>query len=203
MGSLSWGKWEINVCLRRTFGRAVCSAVLGLGLAACSPSDQRRPDDSPFAPGVDTRKEAQNEAEVGDRLVQAGQYELAIDTFSRAALEDGLTAEILLGMGSANLGLGRLGQAEKLMLRAIDQDENWPEAWNNLGVVLMEQGKTAEAQQVFQKAYALDNGKSDAIRDNLRLALAKFDNSDISDVENQEYKLVRRGSGDFLIRNTP
>lgn len=89
------------------------------------------------------------------------------------------------------------------MLRAIDQDEDWPEAWNNLGVVLMEQGKTAEAQQIFQKAYAIDNGKSDAIRDNLRLALAKPDNSDIIGVENQDYKLVRRGSGDFLIRNTP
>ena len=142
-------------------------------------------------------------AEIGHRLVQAGQYELAIDAFSRAALQDGLTAEILLGLGSANLGLGLLGQAEKLMLRAIDQDENWPEAWNNLGVVLMEQGKTAEAQQIFQKAYAIDNGKSDAIRDNLRLALAKPDNSDIVGVEHEDYKLVRRGSGDFLIRNTP
>ena len=31
----------------------------------------------------------------------------------------------------------------------------------------MERGKTAEAVQVFQRAYALDNGESDAIRDNL------------------------------------
>lgn len=177
--------------------------LLSAGLIACSASDPRRPDDSPYAPGVDTRKAVENSAEVGHRLVQAGQYELALDAFNRAALQDGLTAEILLGMGSANLGLGRLGQAEKLMLRAIDQDENWPEAWNNLGVVLMEQGKTAEAQQIFQKAYAIDNGKSDAIRDNLRLALAKSENSDINEADNQDYKLVRRGSGDFLIRNTP
>lgn len=187
----------------RTIRIPFCACILSIGLVACSAGDPRRPDDSPFAPGVDVSKATENSAEVGHRLVQAGQYELALDAFNRAALEDGLTAEILLGFGSANLGLGRLGQAEKLMLRAIDQDENWPEAWNNLGVVLMEQGKTAEAQQIFQKAYAIDNGKSDAIRDNLRLALAKSDNSGINDVQNQEYKLVRRGSGDFLIRNTP
>ncbi|MEP2027465.1 MAG: tetratricopeptide repeat protein [Paracoccaceae bacterium] len=203
MGSRSWGTWEINASFGRRIGSTIYAAILSIGLVACSASDPRRPDDSPYAPGVDTRKAIGNSAEVGHRLVQAGQYELALDAFNRAALQDGLTAEILLGMGSANLGLGRLGQAEKLMLRAIDQDEHWPEAWNNLGVVLMEQGKTAEAQQIFQKAYAIDNGKSDAIRDNLRLALAKSDNSGISNADNQDYKLVRRGSGDFLIRNTP
>ena len=63
----------------------------------------------------------------------------------------------------------------------------------------MERGKTAEAELVFKKAYALDNGESDAIRDNLRLALAKTDNSVINDVDDDNYKLVRRAAGDYLI----
>jgi len=114
-----------------------------------------------------------------------------------------MTAEILSGLGTANLGLGRLGQAETLLRRAIEQEEDRPEIWNNLGVALMEQGKSTEAEQVFRTAYALDDGKSDSIRDNLRLALEKSENSDNNAVQNEDYKLVRRGGGDFLIQTTP
>jgi Flp pilus assembly protein TadD len=67
----------------------------------------------------------------------------------------------------------------------------------------MEQGKAAEAEQIFRRAYALDNGESDSIRDNLRLALAKSQKSDYADTEEQDYKLVRRGSSDYMIRRVP
>ena len=174
--------------------------VAVIGLAACSSGDLSRDTDGVFAPGTDLRREAVDGVEVGHRLMQAGQHELAIDAFTRAALEQGLTPEILTGLGSANLGLGRLGQAEDLLRRAVAAEPDWPEAWNNLGVVLMERDKTAEAVQIFRKAFALDNGESDAIRDNLRIALAKLENPDtILDLE-QEYKLVRRGTGDVLLR---
>lgn len=142
--------------------------------------------------------------EVGHRLIEAGEFELAIKAFNRSALAGGgVTGEILSGLGSANLGLGRLGQAETLLRRATEADAERPEIWNNLGVVLMERGKFAEAQQVFRKAYALDNGESDAIRDNLRLALAKLENSDMNEVEDSDYRLVRRGAGDYRIRPLP
>ena len=39
----------------------------------------------------------------------------------------------------------------------------------------MERGNVAEATEVFRRAYATDNGNSDQIRDNLRLALARLD----------------------------
>lgn len=133
-------------------------------------------------------------------MVQAGEYEAAIDAFTRAALVEGLTPEILTGLGSANLGLGRLGQAEALLRDATDKAPDWPEAWNNLGVVLMERGKTPEAVLVFRKAYGLDNGESDSIRDNLRLALANSENPDNNVAQNENYKLVRRGNSDYLIR---
>ena len=92
---------------------------------------------------------------------------------------------------------------EDLLRKAIDKDGAAPEAWNNLGVVLMEKGETGEAQQVFRKAYALDNGESDSIRDNLRFALAKTENPDNNVANTNDYKLVRRGSSDYLIRKTP
>ena len=67
----------------------------------------------------------------------------------------------------------------------------------------METGQTPEAQRVFRQAYALDNGESDSIRDNLRLALAKSENSDNTTGQEEPYKLVQRSSGDFLIRTSP
>ena len=55
---------------------------------------------------------------------------------------------------------------------------------------------------MFRRAYALDDGESDSIRDNLRLALEKSENPDYDERE-QDYKLVRRGSSDYLIRKIP
>lgn len=175
------------------------------GLAACSKGGlsalaNPKEDADPFAPGINQRKQADDGVEVAHRLMKAGEYELAIRAFNRAALATELDAEILSGLGSANLGLGRLGQAETLLRRAVEKDDTRPEVWNNLGIVLMESGKLAEAQLTFRKAYALDNGESDAIRDNLRLALAKTENSVTPEEQAGDYKLVRRGSGDFLIR---
>lgn len=172
-------------------------------VASCGPKTISTTPNGVYAPGVDLSKTAADGVEVGHRLMEAGQYELAIEAFTRAALEQGLTAEILTGMGTANLGLGRLGQAETLLRRAVEKDEEWPEAWNNLGVVLMEQGELTEAQHVFRKAYALDDGQNDSIRENLRLALAKSENVDNTVIQNNEYKLVQRGSSDYQIRKTP
>ncbi len=174
---------------------------LALTLAACGPGRINPGDEGPFAPGVNLRADGVDGVEVGHRLMAAGEFELAIKSFNRAALARGeADAEILAGLGSANLGLGRLNQAEKLLRRATSEVDAWPEIWNNLGVVLMERGKTGEAVQIFRKAFALDDGESTLIRDNLRLAIAKSENDDIVLENNNAYKLVRRGSSDFLLR---
>lgn len=183
-----------------------CAVWAALALSGCASSTKvGTTPDGVFAPGIDTRSAARrgqvSEVDVGHRLIAAGEYELALRAFSRAALDRGETdAEILLGMGTANLGLGRLGQSETLLRLAVEKEANWPELWNNLGVVLMERGKSGEAAQIFRKAYAMDNGQSDSIRDNLRLALSKSENSVNNSDETNDYKLVRRGTSDYLIR---
>ena len=150
------------------------TAALALALAAgCASNGLQNVENGPYAPGVDLRAAPVDGVEVAHRLMAAGEYELAMDAFTRAALEVGTTPEILSGMGSANLGLGRLGQAEELLRQAVAAAPESASAWNNLGVVLMERDKTAEAEQIFRKAYALDNGESDSIRDNLRLTLSR------------------------------
>jgi len=172
-------------------------------LAACTSGALSPPKDSPFAPPVATNQEAVDGMIVGHRLMASGEYELALEAFYRTGAEQGLTADVLSAVGTANLALGRLGQAEDNLRDAMKLDERSPEIWNNLGVILMEKGQTSEAVGVFKQAYALDNGQSDSIRDNLRLALAKSKKEPYDDNQNQEYKLVRRGSSDYLIRKTP
>ena len=184
---------------------ATCAFAL---VAACvmGPGNGLAPTKSEgvWAPGVDKRAEAVSGLDVGHRLMASGQYELAIDAFNRAALEEGsLTPEILSSLGSANLGLGRLGQAESLLRRAVQEAPEWPAALNNLGIVLMEQGKYPEAEQILRRAYALDNGESDAIRDNLRLALENLDNPGHTAATGGEYNLVRQGGGVYRIQMTP
>lgn len=175
--------------------------VAALALAACSTGGLGT-SDQVYAPGT-APGDAVDGLTVGGRLMDAGEYELALEAYTRAALDHGMTSEVLAGLGTANLALGRLGQSETLLRRAVEQPDATPAAWNNLGVVLMEQDKVAEATLVFRKAYALDSGQSDAIRDNLRLALAKTENPVYGEELEQEYKLVRSGDKTYVIRTTP
>lgn len=174
-------------------------AILTAGsLAACSGGGLSASKDSPYAPGAAKGKEVDGLI-VGHRLMAAGEYELALKSYYRSASVHGANVDTLSAIGSANLKLGRLGQAEQVLRRAVEADESFPPAWNNLGVVLMERGKTSEAARVFETAYALDSGQSDAIRDNLRLALAKSANPGYSEPEVENFSLVRRGFGEYLL----
>ena len=187
--------------MAKSKGRQLAALIAFGILSACGTQKIDTSQSGPFAPGVNQRARAVDGIEVGHRLIAAGEFELAIRAFNRAALDrGGIDAEILSGLGSANLGLGRLGQAETLLRRATSEHEAWPEIYNNLGVVLMERGKTSEAIQIFRKAFAMDDGESTLIRDNLRLAIAKSENSVNLEPDNNEYKLVRRGSSDFVLR---
>lgn len=135
--------------------------------------------------------------------MEAGEYELALKAYYRAAAEQGINSDVLSAIGSANLKLGRLNQAEKVLRRALEEDPSFVPAINNLGVVLMEMGRFGEARGMFQKAYALDSGSSDEIRDNLRLAIARSENAvydeDVVVQDEPVFNLVRRGEGDYVL----
>jgi Flp pilus assembly protein TadD len=177
--------------------------LAGLCLAACAETD---PLDTalaggPFPPtAIATDAPGVDGLTVGNRLMSAGEYELALDAFFRAGAEQGMTSEVLSSIGSANLKLGRLDQSERQLRQAIEADPQFVPAWNNLGVVLMEQGEYGEASRVFQTAFAIDSGNSDDIRNNLRLALAKTEQLRYGGgSENNEFDLVWQGNGSYLL----
>ncbi len=160
---------------------------------------------SPFAPGVDHRKEAPvDAATVGNRLLANKEYNLALDAYTRAALKHGFTGEIYAGLGASNFGLGRLRQAEDQLRKAVEFPDAPPEAWNNLGLVLIEKGEIPEATEVLRRAFALSNGENDEIRENLRLALAMRGKTVYDTELEQELDLVKSGKGQYrLRRETP
>ncbi|MGL4238563.1 tetratricopeptide repeat protein [Tabrizicola sp.] len=148
--------------------------------------------------GADASGEGVDGLLVGHRLMAAGESELALKAYLRAAAEQGMNVDVLSAIGSANLALGRLGQAEQILRRAMDEDPTFVPAINNLGVVLMERGQFGEARVVFQQAFAIDSGQSDSIRENLRLAIARTEGVVYSDSEEEPtMSLVRRGQGQY------
>lgn len=178
-------------------------AAAVLSVAACAQGGLGGGHDTPYAPSAKTGAVGVDPLLVGHRLMQAGEHDLALAAYTRAAARYGINADTLSAIGTAELALGRLGQAEKHLREAIDMQEDWPELWNNLGVVLMERRKISEAVHIFKRAYAMDNGESDAIRDNLRKALAKMENPSYDGQQTNNYKLVRRGNSEFLIKKAP
>ena len=131
--------------------RAVLALGLVLGASACLQSPLKGDPASPYAPGA-ARGEGVDGLIVGHRLMAAGEYELALKAYYRAAAEHGTSVDVLSAIGSADLKLGRLNQAEQMLRRAVEEDQTFVPAWNNLGVVLMERGKVPEAARVFQTA---------------------------------------------------
>lgn len=173
-------------------------------LAACSPgglgfsqTGANRP------PAANANEKGVDGLLVGHRLMEAGEFDLALKAYLRAAAEEGINVDVLSALGSANLKLDRLGQAEQLLRRAVELDPSFVPAQNNLGVVLMERGKLGEARAVFQQAFALDSGQTDSIRENLKLAIARTEQDVYSEPNDgpaePKYKLMRRGTGEFVL----
>ena len=173
--------------------------LLVLAAAGCTPSAGVSRN-VPY--GTDARGKGVDGLLVGHRLMEAREYELALKAYYRAAGEEGITVDTLAAIGSANLALGRLGQAEKILRQAIEIDPTFVPAINNLGVALMEAGKVGEARVVFQRAFAQDSGQTDSIRENLKLAIARSEASVYDGAQEEEkggFRLVRQEKGKYVL----
>lgn len=174
-------------------------ALVALALSAgCMPGAAAR--DENRAPAVAAGQRGEDGLLVGHRLMAAGEHDLALRAYLRAASQTGINVDVLSALGSVNLKLGRLGQAEQLLRRALELEPGFVPALNNLGVVLMERGQAGEARGVFQQAFALDSGQSDSIRQNLQLAIARTEGNVYSAPEDSpNFSLVRRDRGQYVL----
>ena len=145
------------------------SALALAALAGCGAMPEGRLEGPAFLDAGREAPSAQDALDEGHRLMDAGDAEGALGAFRRAAVAGG-GPDALAAMGSANLALGRLGQAEPLLRRATERKPGSAAAWNNLGVLLLETGRPGEAAASFRRAYALGDGASEAVRRNLVLA---------------------------------
>ena len=169
--------------------------AVALALSACS-ANLAAENRAPGASG----RQGEDGLIVGHRLMAAGEHDLALRAYLRAAGEDGINIDTLSALGSANLALGRLGQAEQLLRRALEVDPQYVPALNNLGVVLMERERPGEARVIFQQAFALDSGQSDSIRQNLRLAIAETEGKVYDTPEEAPaFSLMRREKGKYVL----
>jgi tetratricopeptide (TPR) repeat protein len=180
---------KLALSLALTTALVGCDSAGGPGLFGGQGDANRN---SPF--GINPREQSVDGLIVGHRLMAAAEYDLALKAYLRAAGEQGFTVDVLSALGSANLHLGRLNQAEKLLRDAVKEDPNFVPALNNLGVVLMERGNFGESRLFFQRAFAADSGQTDMIRENLMRAIAKSENAVyVEPEETPRFTLVRRG----------
>ncbi len=82
------------------------------------------------------------------------QHEMALRLYSFARDLDHSSYVPLYGMGQAYAGLGKFGEAEKYLRKALELSPENSSLESNLGAVLKEQGKKAEAFLAYQAALA-------------------------------------------------
>ena len=182
----------------------VCLCVLVFcGLTSCDAGSDGKDPLAP--PGFSNVKEQSVDGlTVGHNFMAAGEYEFALKAYQRSITETGLTPDVLNGMAVAHMKLGRLGEAEKLLRGAVDQNRNFGPAWNNLGVLLANSDRYMEARRSFEIAFGLAEGRSERIRQNIAKVIARSQNLEyVGTNENNDFELVRRGDGVYLLLETP
>ncbi len=84
------------------------------------------------------------------------------------------TIEQLLSQGIEHQRSGRAGQAEAVYRTILQRHRNLPEAYEQLGTLLLERGAFAEAADSLRRAFDLDPSRTSALR-NLCIALVRID----------------------------
>ena len=181
--------------------RAAAALALAAALGACLPlpsEDSRAARDLLLPPGPARGGPEVDPLVVGDRLLAAGEAELALDAYARAgAGPAGVTLEVKAAVARADIALGRLGQARTLLREVVAERPRDAAARNDLGVVLYELGETGEAHRMFQSAFALRPVPE--IRANLRLSAARLGLT-VGDAEpDGRAALTRRGDGVYVL----
>ncbi|MDQ2841481.1 MAG: tetratricopeptide repeat protein [Acidobacteriota bacterium] len=111
------------------------------------------PDGATFAFG-------RNYLSLGSLYFQRGYFDQAEASFRLALREDGASAEAYYGLGSAYLKKSNIAEARAAFEQAVKLNSSYPDtkpnAWNNLGLIATQEGRTDAAIDFFQRALELN-----------------------------------------------
>ncbi len=159
-------------------------SLAAFGLSACIPL-------APPAP-----RSPETLAREADALLAAGNATLALKLYVKALAAGRSDADILAGIGTANLVLGHENEAERYLRAALERDDAHVLTLNNLGVLLARRGQLAAAIRLFRAAFALSGAENQKIAHNLKRALAKkAENPYAPDREEGAYAILLPASG--------
>jgi len=106
---------------------------------------------------VDQGQSRESLEALAHRLRDASHHQEALAVYDRMLIEDANDSEALVGRANILLDLdrgGNLGEAEELLRKATEVSPGDPVPWNDLGLVLAEQGRFSEALACYEKAKA-------------------------------------------------
>lgn len=107
-------------------------------------------------------------ARLGKDYLRIHDLPKAVDAMTRANEINPTRLDNLDNLGTAEMQLGRMDEAEKAFHAVVLQDNHDAAAWNGLGLIEIQRGDAATAHQDFEKAIAAD---SNAVEPLLNLGL--------------------------------
>ncbi len=124
----------------------LCLALAGCGAKAGSKG---------MSSGSITPKEVELRLNLVESHISGRQYQLALQELMKIEDVADHMSRYHFDSGLIYLGLDELDKSREGFARAVEIDENFAEAWNNLGKVLEAQGKDAEAEAAYRKAFGI------------------------------------------------
>ena len=113
----------------------------------------------PFPGVTETFEFGRNYLSYGSVFFQRGYFDQAEASFQLALQDDPSSAEACYGLGSAYLNQQKTAEARESFERATKLHASYPDtranAWNNLGLLATQEGRTNEAIRCFQEAVRL------------------------------------------------
>ena len=116
------------------------------------------------------------DARIGKDYLRLHELPQAVQAMSRANQINPTRLDNLRNLGTAELQLGRVDDAERAFKAITLQNDHYSAAWNGLGLVAIQRGDAATALQDFQKAVATGPNEAEPLL-NLGLLYKKTGNN--------------------------
>ncbi|HEV2381888.1 MAG TPA: sulfatase-like hydrolase/transferase [Terriglobia bacterium] len=92
------------------------------------------------------------DSRLGKAYLRLQELDKAVEAMTRAVALDPLDLDSFRNLGTAQLQLGRVGDAEKAFQSILVENDHYSAAYNGLGLVAIQRGNVLDARRDFEKA---------------------------------------------------